>query len=362
MLEINLKILKMTVIMLLIQPCWCYREISGLLDETKELSHDEINALRPLFEELQLQYDFVMNKLSAENSTLDPQLELQYEATLQEFEAQLNQMFPHEATTKYDTTLPTIEEIMGKPDFSLMTKEEQAEFLDIQSILQDALDEAQLNLNELVAKSLILETNLLKLNKPKIIMFILNALKLGYKAAARVGRAAYCTYSHIPQLNTSLHSLYEGVDCYLYTTSLIVKIQNETYRTVKTVKQNIFELAAVYKKVAEKNSLMGKIATIILNVTKIARNILDTIRTTKQALDKVENQLPSAVQEVVNCGSNFATKVPFMIETISNVTECILFVDNNKELYDFMKPEDEYNKNLEYVIPDIEELEKGDSK
>lgn len=332
------------------------------MDEAKDLSHEEINVLRPLFSEMQLQYDFVASKTPQQGAKLDEQIEQQYEVTLQEFEQQLNNMFPQEATTKYDTTLPTVEEIMGKPDFSLMTKEQQMEFLDMQSILQDTLDEAQINLNALVAKALILETNLLKLNKPKIIMLILKALKLGYKAAARVGRAAYCTYSHLPQLNTSLHSLYEGVDCYLYTTSLIVKVQHETYNTVKTVKKNVYELAAVYKKVADKNSIMGKIVSVILNVTKIARSILDTISTAKHVLDGVENQLPTAAQEVASCGSNFAVQIPFMIESVANVTECILFVDNTKIEYDFMKPEEDYNKVPQEVIPDMEYKDDGDSK
>ncbi|XP_023306813.2 uncharacterized protein LOC111688527 [Lucilia cuprina] len=357
MFKFNKQLLVLTlvaIIIMLIQPCRAYREISGLLDEAKELTHDEINALRPLFAELQLQYDYVLIK-TTEGSQIDELFEQQYEATLKEFELQLNNMFPQEATTNYDTNLPSVEEIMGKPDFSLMTKEQQMEFLDMQSILQDALDEAQINLNALVARALMLESNLLKINKPKIIIFIIKALRLGYKAAARVGRAAYCTYSHIPQLNTSLHSLYEGVDCYLYTTSLIVKIQNETYNTVKTVRKNVFELAAVYKKVAQKNSLVGKIVSVILNVTKIARSILDTISTAKHVLDSVENQLPSAAQEVASCGSNFAVKIPFMIESVSNVTECILFVDNTKIEYDFMKPEDEYNKELQTVVPDIVE-------
>lgn len=308
-----------------------------------------------------------MNKLAQEETKLDPQFDLIYEATLQDFENQLNNIFPQEATTVYDTTLPTVEEIMGKPDFNSMSKEQQMEFLDMQSILQDALDDAQYNLNELVARALSLETNLLKINKPKIITIIFRALRLGYQAAARVGRAAYCTYSHIPQLNASLHSLYEGVDCYLYTTSLIVKIQNETYNTVKTVKKNIFELAAVYKKVAEKNSLMGKIVSVILNVTKIARSILDTISTAKHVLDSVENQLPTAAKESVNCATNFAAKVPYIIESVSNVTECILFVDDTKMEYDFMKPEVVYNKETHNVIPDIvdqedEEEDLGDSK
>lgn len=289
---------------------------------------------------MQLQYDYIISKAPQDDAKVDKQFLDLYEATIKEFHSQFADMLKEEATTVYDTTLPTVEEILGKPDFSQMTKEQELEFLDMQSLLQDTLDDAQTNINELVARALLLESNLLKLNKPKIVMFVLKVLGMGFNVAARVGRAAYCTYSHIPQLNTSLHSLYEGVDCYLYTTSLIVKIQNETYQTVMTVKKNVFELAAVYKKVNAKKTLVGKIISIILNVNKIARSILDTISTATHALDSVENQLPSAALEVVNCGSNFAVQIPFMIESVANVTECILFVDDTTNDYDFMLPED----------------------
>lgn len=341
----------------LAQPCPALREIYGLLDDAKELSHDEINALRPLFEELQLQYDFITSKTAEEEFKVDEKL---FETTLKEFEQQLNQMFDQEATSYYNTTLPTVEQVVGNPNINLMTKEQRMEFLDMKSILQDALDEAQLNLNDLVTRALLLETNLLKINKPKIIQLIFKALQMGYKAAARLGRASYCTYSHMPQLNTSLHFLYDGVDCYLYTTSLIAKIQHEAYQTVKTVKKNVFELAVVYKKVASKNSLMGKIVSVILNVTKIANSILNTIRMANHVLDSIENQLPSAAEGVLNCASDFIPKIPFMIKSVTNVTECILFVDNTQTDYDFMKPEEEYNGDLNNVIPDIVDEDEND--
>lgn len=296
-----------------------------------------------------MQYDFITSQINKDTLTEDAAFKELYDATLQDFEMQLNKMFPLEANTVYDTTLPSLEDIVGKPDFASMTKEQQMEFLDLQTIIQETLDDAQISLNELAKRALLIESNLLKINKPKIILLILNALNMGYQVGARVGRAAYCTYSHIPQLNASLNTLYEGVDCYLYTTSLIVRIQNETYQTFKTVKKNIFELATVYKKVAEKNSLMGKIVSAILSVTKVAKSISETISTAKYVLDDVENHLPVAAKEVLNCGSNVAVQIPHVIQTVSNVTECILFVDDTKTDYDFMKPESEYNNLTSYI-------------
>ena len=297
-----------------------------------------------------MQYDFVVSHTTADNTFKEDETFKQlYQATLQDFELQLNRMFPLEANTLYDATLPSLEDILGKPDLSSMSREQQMEFLDLQIILQETLDEAQINLKDLVKRALLIESNLLKINKPKIILLILKALNMGYQVAARVGRAAYCTYSHTPQLNASLHSLYEGADCYLYTTSLIVRIQNETYQTLKTVKKNIFELAAVYKKVAEKNSLMGKIVSSILSITRVAKSISETISTAKHVMDDVENHLPAAAKEVLVCSSSVALQIPHIIQTVSNVTECVLFVDEDKTEYDFMKPEAEYNKTNNYL-------------
>lgn len=312
------------------------------------MAEAEISALRPLFEELQLQYDFVASQVSQIVPLADDNFDQQYEATWKEFEEQFSKILPQHTITTYNTSLPTLEEIIGKPDFSLMAKEQLLEMLDLQKILQDTLDDAQISLNELAGRALKLETSLLKLrvNKQKVVTLIYKALQMGYRAAGHVGRAAYCTYSHLPQLNASLHTLYEAADCFVYTTSLMVTIQNETHQTVTIVRRNIFELAAVYKKVLTKKSLMGKIVTIIMNIKKIAGDVLKTIQTARYALDMVENQLPAAAGEATACGFNVAPQIPFVLESVSNVTECIFFKDETMEGYDFLKSEEEYNKQM----------------
>lgn len=338
-----------------------YNEINGLLDNNKDLTREEINALRPLFQELQLQYDQIMREADKDGTKIDGEFAKLYEATLQEFHQQFASILQEEATTVYDTTLPTVEELMGIPDFTQMTPEQVNEFMDMQGILQDTIDETQVSINDLVARALQVETNLLKLNKPKIIMAILNALGVMFNAAGRVGRAAYCTYSHVPQLNASLHHVYDGVDCYLFTTSMIVKIQNEIYDTVKVVKKTVFDLADVYKKVASKNSIMGKVVAMLLSVKKVTWSVFGALRQANHVIDEVITKLPDAAVHLVDCGTNLVENVPFVVESVANVTECIMFVDDSTKDYGFLDPEDSTRVPEWYPDPESGETDSDES-
>ncbi|XP_061388873.1 uncharacterized protein LOC133323989 [Musca vetustissima] len=338
---------------------FAFKEIIGMLDNNHELKREEVNALRPLFEELQRQYDFIMAEFQKDGNKVDAKFGEVYEATVKDFQEQFASLMQEEATTVYDTSLPTVEEIMGKPDFTQMTPEQINEYLDLQSILQDMLDETQESLNDLVSRALQLESNLLKINKPKIIMAILNALGTMYKVAGRVGRASYCTYSHVPQLNASLHHVYDGVDCYLFTTKMIVAIQNETYDTVKVVRKTISDLASVYKKVASKNTIMGKIVSMLLNLKKILWSVGSTLRQANRVIDDIVNKMPDATVHVYDCGTTLVDRLPFVVESVANVTECILFVDDSKPDYGFLDPED--STRIPELYPDPESGEDIDA-
>lgn len=337
-----------------------YREISGILDSTNELTPEELNALVPLFEQLQLQYDFIISQPQQDDSQMDAHFKKLYNSTITEFHQQFSPLMQEEPTITYDTSLPTVEELMGdKPDFQQMTAEDIQEYLEMQSILQDTLNEAQENIDALVVRALQVESDLLKLNKPKIIMVILKALGVMYNVAARFGRAAYCTYSHVPQLNASLHHIYDGVDCYLFATSTIVKIQNETYQTVKTVRKSISDLAVVYKKIAEKNSILGKMITLVKNIWNITLSFMRTLRQANRVIDKVVHQLPGATLEVINCGTNFVDSIPYVVQSVANTTVCLMYVDDGPQDYDWMEPED--STRIPEIIPDPESGESDES-
>ncbi|XP_013115962.2 uncharacterized protein LOC106093452 [Stomoxys calcitrans] len=336
-------------------------EMIGLLDNYKDLTGDEIKALLPLFEQLQLQYDLIMKEANKEDVKVEGEFAKIYEATIKEFDSQFASFMDEDATTVYDTSLPTVEDIMGKPDWENMTPEQRDEFLDIQSILQDTLDETKEGLNELVARAVQIEAELIKINKPKIVMGVLNGLSAIYKVASRVGRASYCTYSHMPQLNASLHQVYDGVDCYLLTTSLIVRIQNEIYDTVKVLRKTISDLAVVYKKVANKNTLMGKIVSMIMNMKKVTWSVFGALRQAHDVIGLVVTQLPETTSNIYKCGTNMLDNVPFIVETVSNVTECITFVDNSKPDYGFLDPENSTRIPELYPDPESGETDSDES-
>lgn len=323
-----------------------------MLDGNHDLKREEINALRPLFEELQRQYDFIMTESEKEGNKVDEKFTEIYEATVKDFHEQFAALMQTEASTVYDTSLPSVEELIGTPDFNQMTEEQINEFLDMQSLLQDTLDETQESLNDLVRRALEIESSLLKLNKPKIVMAVLNALGAMYNVAGRVGRAAYCTYSHVPQLNASLHHVYDGVDCYLFTTKMIVKIQNETYDTVKVVRKTISDLASVYKNVASKNSIVGKIVSMLLSLKKILWSVGSTLRQANHVIDEIVTKMPDATLHVYDCGTTFVDRIPFVVQSVANVTECIMFVDDMKNDYGFLDPED--STRIPELYPDPE--------
>ncbi|XP_075148333.1 uncharacterized protein LOC142222203 [Haematobia irritans] len=336
-------------------------EMLDILDSNTDLTSEEIKALRPLFNQLQMQYDEIMKQAQKEDDKIEGEFAKIYQATVKEFHEQFATLMNEDPVTVYDTTLPSIEELIGTPDFEKMTPQQMNDFLDMQSILQDTLDETQESLNDLVARALKIEASLIKINKPKIITTVLKGLAVIYGVAGRVGRASYCTYSHVPQLNASLHHIYDGVDCYLFTTSLIVKIQNEIYDTTKAVKKTIFDLADVYKKVANKNSLMGKIVSMLMSLKKITWSVFGLLRHANHVIDEVITQLPDATLHVYNCGTTLLDRVPFVVESVTNVTECIMFVDDSTNDYGFLDPENSTRVPEWYPDPESGEIESGES-
>lgn len=341
------------LLFLYLTPIFAYREISGILDRAADLAPEEINALRPLFYYLQEQYNYIvsqapqsgLNEDDAQAS--DPQLAAEQAELVQYFDNFQQQYTFVEDNSKvdlYNITLPTVAELMGVTSIDL-TANELAERADIESLLEDALNEAQQQIDEIVRSSLQMKSELIKINKPKIVEYIFKALSVLFKVASRVARAAYCTYSYIPQLNASLQHIYEGIDCYSYSKGLVLRIEQETVDTVSTIRKNVFSLGGIYKKIAGKKSLLGKLSAMLLNLSKIMRNIEETYLVGVSALDKAKNELPNAAQGSLNCSRNFVGGVPQMVETVANLSTCIMFVDNTTEYYDFMKPENERDFN-----------------
>ncbi|XP_050332367.1 uncharacterized protein LOC126760606 [Bactrocera neohumeralis] len=341
------------ILLLSLTPIFAYREISGILDNTVDLTPEEINALRPLFYYLQEQYNFIVDQAPLEEldeddtQVQDPQYKAA-QAELEQYFDALQQQYTfgedNNTVNLYNTTLPTVTELLGFAGIDL-TAVELAERDDIESLLQETLDEAQQQIDEIVRDSLQLESQLIKINKPKIVAYIFRALRVLFKVATRGARAAYCTYSHIPQLNVSLQHIYEGVDCYSYSKRLVLRIEQETVHTVSTIQKNVHSLAGIYKRIAGKKSLLGKLSVVLLNLSKIVANIKETYLLGVSALDKARNELPNATQGSVNCSRDFVSGVPQMVETVANLSTCIMYVDNTTVEYDFMKPENERDFN-----------------
>uniref|UniRef100_A0A1A9WY57 Protein TsetseEP domain-containing protein n=1 Tax=Glossina brevipalpis TaxID=37001 RepID=A0A1A9WY57_9MUSC len=334
------------------QSC-AYKEILSILENERDLQTDERNALYPLFQEMQLQYDFIVQEMSQDiDKETEPSQQQQQvsaenksaEDALKDFQRYFEKLTSgrNSISNIYDESqLPTLEDLLvNTTDLNELNREQQLEFQDVQNIMQDSLDRAQRNINQLIKKSLDIETILLQLNKPKILSLILKALSILFNVASKVSRAAYCTYSYTPELNVTLHYLHEGFHCYAYTTSLIEAVQHETITTIKTIKDNIFDVVSVFKRFAAQNSLVGKILTLVLSFNEIIRSIVDTYNTSVHALDAVQNQLPLAALEVNNCSKNFLIKIPYILQTVSNITECIMFVEDTVSDYPFMLPEE----------------------
>ncbi|XP_067632376.1 uncharacterized protein [Eurosta solidaginis] len=336
-----------------VQQITAAKEIIDMLKQSRDLVQGEINALWPLFKNLQDQYDYMVSQTGNDNHQEGSELMSPNESTKNELENEFENLFQeylvinssnnhnNNIINKYNTTLPSLTELMDVTGLTSPTNEELAERADIESLLEDALNETQMQIDEIVRRSLQLELQLIKINKPKLVEYIFRALQLLYRVSARLGRAAYCTYSHIPQLNESLHNIYDGVDCYKYSKHLMLQVEQETVQTVSTIRLNVFSLADIYKKIASKKTLLGKLSAVILNLMKIVHSINETFHLGITALDRVQNLLPDAVNKSVSCGRNFIDGVPQITEMVANLSYCITFVDNNVKDYDFMKPENE---------------------
>ncbi|KAL7729252.1 hypothetical protein ACLKA6_009706 [Drosophila palustris] len=350
MLKVSL-VLLLPLLLLLGQEAWAHQELSNLLEQQKkdfDLTAAEVDALRPLYRELQRQYDYIYSlklqdgdgSAQLEQQLTDPQMAANYAKAFDEFRAQFAGYVSYKPSIDYDTSMPTLEELIGSPRAD-MTEQELLEWQDLQAILQDVIDEAQLGINQLVNRAIDLEIILLKLNKPKIVLAVLAGLETMWSYYGRASQAAYCSYSHVPQFTEALHAINGGVDCYTYTMGLILTIQNETVASVKEIKRNVMGLVKIYQKIAAKKTLMGKILSGTLNVFSALRRVHDIIAVGIAGYDKVNNQLPGAAQHIAQCGTDFVNSIPQMIETTRNLTTCITFVNPDKPDYEFLKPEED---------------------
>ncbi|XP_002137499.2 uncharacterized protein [Drosophila pseudoobscura] len=346
-----------------------HQELDNLLMQQQkdlQLSSSEVEALRPLYRELQSQYDYLYSlKLqqgdgSAQSEAVtEPQMDASYLQVFEELRSQFSIYVDEKPKIVYDTSLPTVEELIGKPSPDL-TKEQQAEFEDLRDILQDVIDEAQEGIDELVMRAIDLETNLLTINKPKIVTAAIGGLGFMSKYWGFAEMAAYCSYSHVPQFKQALQAVSDGVDCYTYTTVLVLRIQHETVASVKEIRQSIRGLVNIYKKIAAKQTTMGRILSGTINALSAIRRVHDIIAVGIEGYGKLNNELPGAALKSAQCGVEFVNSIPQMVETTQNLTACIVYVDTDKPSYEFTLPEEDRYWNTGAEPPEIPYENSGD--
>ncbi|KAH8316069.1 hypothetical protein KR074_012069 [Drosophila pseudoananassae] len=338
-----------------------HQELENLLQKQQadlQLSSEEVAALRPLYRELQAQYDYLyslqlqMGDGSAPNETDSTPMDENYLQSFEDFRSKFSIYLEDTPKVVYDTKLPTVEEIMGEPSPDL-SPDQRAEFEDLREILQDVIDEAQVGIDDLVVRALSLESNLLKLNKPKIVTAALAGLGYMWNYWGRGTQAAYCSYSLVPEFQVALQAINDGVDCYTRTMALILRIQDETVSAVKEVKKNVSSLVNFYKKIAAKQTTVGKILSGTVNALSAIRRVHDIIAVGIDVYGKINDQLPGEALQSVQCGQLFVNSIPQMVETAQNLTVCITYVDPDKTIYEFTLPEDERYWNIGADPPEI---------
>ncbi|KAH8278765.1 hypothetical protein KR018_008919 [Drosophila ironensis] len=347
-----------------------HQELENLLLKQQaelQLSSDEVAALRPFFRELQAQYDYLysLQLQKGDGSDQSPSLNQTeglddgYLQAFSDFSNKFDAYLDQKPSVVYDTQLPTIEEIMGEPSPD-MSPDQRAEFEDLRDILQDVLVEAQFGIDDLVARAISLETNLLKLNKPKIVTVALAGLGYMWNYWGRGTQAAYCSYSLVPEFQVALQSINEGVDCYTRTMALVLRIQNETVAAVKEVKKNVGGLVKIYKKIAAKQTTVGKILSGTVNALSAVRRVHDIIAVAIDVYGKINDQLPDEALMSVQCGQQFVNSIPQMLETAQNLTVCITYTDPDTTGYEFTLPEEERYWNNGEEPPQIPHEEETD--
>ncbi|XP_017073580.1 uncharacterized protein LOC108109527 [Drosophila eugracilis] len=338
-----------------------HQELENLLQQQQvdlQLSSDEVAALRPLYLEFQAQYDYLYSlKLqsgdgSDQNPVEEQELDGNYLQAFEDIRTKYAIYLDEKPRFVYDTKLPTVEEIMGEPSPDL-SPDQRAEFEDLRDIIQDVIDEAQFGIDDMVERAIQLETNLLKLNKPKIVTAAIAGLGYMWNYWGRGSQAAYCSYSLVPDFQISLQAINNGVDCYSRTMALVMRIQNETVAAVKEIKSNISSLVKIYKKIAAKQTTVGKILSGTVNALSAIRRVHDIIAVGIDVYGKINNQLPGEAVQSAECGVVFVNSIPQMLETVQNLTTCITYVNPDKPDYEFTHPEEDRYWNTGAEPPEI---------
>ncbi|XP_016925029.4 uncharacterized protein [Drosophila suzukii] len=355
------KALLLLASVLLFAFCGAHRELENLLQKQQvdlQLSSDEVAALRPLYLEFQAQYDYLYSlKLqsgdgSDQSPAEEPELDGNYLQAFEDFRSKFSIYLDEKPRVVYDTKLPTVEEIMGEPsaDFS---PDQRAEFEDLRDIIQDVIDEAQFGIDDMVERAIQLETNLLQLNKPKIVTAAIGGLGYMWKYWGRGSQAAYCSYSQVPEFQIALQAINDGVDCYSRTMALIIRIQNETVAAVKEVKRNVSSLVKIYKKIAAKQTTVGKILSGTVNALSAIRRVHDIIAVGIDVYAKINIKLPGEALQSAQCGVVFVNSIPQMLETAQNLTTCITYVNPDTVDFEFTHPEEDRYWNTGAEPPEI---------
>ncbi|XP_016959883.1 uncharacterized protein LOC108031175 [Drosophila biarmipes] len=338
-----------------------HRELENLLRKQQvdlQLSSEEVAALRPLYLEFQAQYDYLYSlKLqnsdaSNQNPAEEPELDGNYLQAFEDFRSKFSIYLDEKPRVVYDTRLPTVEDIMGEPSPDL-SPEKRAEYEDLRDIIQDVIDEAQLGIDDMVERAIQLETNLLALNKPKIVTAAIAGLGYMWNYWGRGSQAAYCSYSQVPEFQIALQAINDGVDCYSRTMALVLRIQNETVAAVKEVKSNVSSLVKIYKKIAAKQTTLGKILSGTVNALSAIRRVHDIIAVGIDVYAKINNKLPGEALQSAQCGVVFVNSIPQMVETAQNLTTCITYVNPDSIDYEFTHPEEDRYWNTGAEPPEI---------
>ncbi|XP_055907345.1 uncharacterized protein LOC129942443 [Eupeodes corollae] len=302
--------------------------------KAENFNEHELEILKPLINVLQLQY----TKISA-SKDLSRSFEIDGGVNDDQSFIELNNLLlsiqpefsndSEESKFSSNDSLPSIKNLNDSLSGVLSLNEAN----DIQDIFQEQIDEAYQTIHNLIDLCNETEDQIrrISINKIKMVKFIYKMVQKVYALGIRAGRTAYCTYSSIPVINSTLtEGNHEILSCYNYTQTSITRLRKDVRAAIKDIRSNTQELIDIYRKLTKRHSLLGKIITIFVNIRKISKDIQESSSIAIETIEEVKTDAPIIASNTNECATvSISNLVKNLNEYLTDLNTCIKFVDDS---------------------------------
>lgn len=284
-----------------------------------DLTVEEFEELRPIFDTLQVPYEKII--LEYEHFS-DEELDISFlDEIMKEVETAYD-LQEAEIDPDYDLTVPTMEDILGSfNNTDPMLADFRMEIEDTMLDMRDTLDDMTIKSTEAI------KLMRLKLTKRRVLKVLYKLIRFTYFIFTRVSRTAYCMYSHIPDYaKVVIDGKNEGVECFQEARNSTTALVKEVKRSIEEVKQSAIRTKKIVKRCIRRKTILGKVIFCLMNISNVASEVREAGSNVENAIIITTDNAPDILARFNQCevgafrGMIFKLNMVFM-----TMVKCIVY-------------------------------------